>query len=520
MRETAFWSTLGRGSILAAAAIATAGVAGCSNSSRFDSPAYSLSSNGGSGYDETTTASLGPVPPESVYGGSGGSYGGGGSNQYASATPPRTTPGFDSRGRYTSGTGYASNNSGGSSYSGSNSYSGGGNSYSSNSYSGGNSYTGGNSYKPTPVSYRPNDDTTSSYSGSTNKYPVQQAVYTPPAPKQPAMPPQRVASADRAALTGPGSKTITVQNGDSLYLYSLRYGVSVEAIQKANGLSGIALTAGQKIVIPAKGATVEDDSYIIQAGDSLSSIARKHGVTEQALASANNISNARSLQIGQELKIPSGGSTPQPTVQARSQQPQTAPAAPQPPAQQAESDSNVRVVRTQKVESPDFAKQSQPEPQQEASTAPASGSQVASTKSLPSPDPMSGQRFRWPVNGRVISKFGSRADGGHNDGIDISVPQGTSVKAAENGVVAYAGNELKGYGNLVLIRHSNNWVSAYAHNENVTVKRGDKVTRGQTIAQAGATGSVSQPQLHFELRKGSRPVDPLKYMSTATAGAN
>jgi len=508
MRETAFWSTLGRGAILAAAAMATAGLAGCSSSSRFDNTAYSFS---GGGADQTTTASLGPVPPEGVYNGAGGT------NTYASATPPRTTPGFDSRGRYTSGNSYASNTSSGGAYSGGNSYSS-GNTYSSNSYSSGASY-GGGSYKPTPVAYRPNDN--AGYSASSNQYPVQQAVYTPPAPKPasvPSMPPQRVASADRAALTGPGSKTITVQNGDSLYLYSLRYGVSVEAIQKANDLNGIGLTAGQKIVIPAKGATVEDDSYIIQAGDSLNSIAKKHGVSEQALASANNITNARSLQIGQELKIPSGGSAPQPTVQA-----QSTPPASQPEPAQAKSDDNVRVVRTQKIESPDFGNQNaaqQEEAKQETAPSSASSSQVASTKTLPSPDPMSGQRFRWPVNGRVISKFGSRADGGHNDGIDISVPQGTSVKAAENGVVAYAGNELKGYGNLVLIRHSNNWVSAYAHNENVTVKRGDKVTRGQTIAQAGATGSVSQPQVHFELRKGSRPVDPLKYLSTATAGAN
>jgi murein DD-endopeptidase MepM/ murein hydrolase activator NlpD len=100
------------------------------------------------------------------------------------------------------------------------------------------------------------------------------------------------------------------------------------------------------------------------------------------------------------------------------------------------------------------------------------------------------------------------------------VPQGTAVKAAENGVVAYAGNELKGYGNLVLIRHANNWVSAYANNEALLVKRGDKVRRGEIIAKAGTTGSVSQPQVHFELRKGSRPVDPTKYMSSMAAQAD
>ena len=116
---------------------------------------------------------------------------------------------------------------------------------------------------------------------------------------------------------------------------------------------------------------------------------------------------------------------------------------------------------------------------------------------------MSGNSFRWPVQGRIISEFGTKPDGGHNDGINVAVPAGTSVKAAENGVVAYAGDELKGYGNLVLVRHSNNWVSAYAHNEEILVKRGDQVRRGQVIAKAGRTGQVNQPQLHFELRKGS-----------------
>ncbi len=133
---------------------------------------------------------------------------------------------------------------------------------------------------------------------------------------------------------------------------------------------------------------------------------------------------------------------------------------------------------------------------------------------------MSGNSFRWPVQGRIISPFGTRPDGGHNDGINFSVPQGTSVKAAENGVVAYAGSELKAYGNLVLVRHANNWVSAYAHNGAILVKRGDKVRRGQIIAKAGMTGSVSKPQVHFELRKGSRPVDPAQYTGHDSASAN
>jgi murein DD-endopeptidase MepM/ murein hydrolase activator NlpD len=112
----------------------------------------------------------------------------------------------------------------------------------------------------------------------------------------------------------------------------------------------------------------------------------------------------------------------------------------------------------------------------------------------------------------VIANFGPRPDKSHNDGINIAVPQGAEVLASEGGTVAYAGNELKGYGNLVLIRHENNWVSAYAHNDQLLVKRGDTVRRGQTIAKAGNTGSVDQPQVHFELRRDSKPVDPLPHM--------
>ena len=117
--------------------------------------------------------------------------------------------------------------------------------------------------------------------------------------------------------------------------------------------------------------------------------------------------------------------------------------------------------------------------------------------------------FRWPARGRIIQGFRS----GANEGINIALPEGTSVKAAESGVVAYAGSELKGYGNLVLIRHPNGYVSAYAHNGEVAVKRGETVKRGQTIAKSGQSGNVASPQLHFELRKGSTPVDPTGYLA-------
>ena len=121
--------------------------------------------------------------------------------------------------------------------------------------------------------------------------------------------------------------------------------------------------------------------------------------------------------------------------------------------------------------------------------------------------------FRWPVRGRVIAAYGAKTSGKQNDGINVAVPEGTPVKAAEDGVVTYSGNELKGYGNLVLVRHSNGYVTAYAHASELMVKRGETIKRGQIIAKAGQTGEVSSPQLHFEIRQGSTPVDPSKFLN-------
>jgi murein DD-endopeptidase MepM/ murein hydrolase activator NlpD len=121
-------------------------------------------------------------------------------------------------------------------------------------------------------------------------------------------------------------------------------------------------------------------------------------------------------------------------------------------------------------------------------------------------------KLRWPVAGKVIAGFGPRPDGTHNDGVNLAAPMGTDVHAAESGVVAYSGDELKGYGKLVLIRHDNGWVTAYAHADELLVKRGDQIRRGQVIAKAGRTGQVDQPQVHFELRQGQKPVDPTPFM--------
>ncbi len=113
------------------------------------------------------------------------------------------------------------------------------------------------------------------------------------------------------------------------------------------------------------------------------------------------------------------------------------------------------------------------------------------------------------MRGRVVTRYGPASDGRYNDGINILAPRGTPVRAADNGVVAYVGNELRGFGNLILVKHSGGWVTAYAHNQTLMVRRGDRVARGQTIAQVGSTGNVGKPQLHFEIRRGTQAVDPI-----------
>jgi len=126
-----------------------------------------------------------------------------------------------------------------------------------------------------------------------------------------------------------------------------------------------------------------------------------------------------------------------------------------------------------------------------------------------------GGHFPWPVKGRVLAGYGVAASGSHNDGINIAAPRGAPVAAVDGGVVAYAGNELRGYGNLVLIKHPSGWITAYAHCDELLVKRGDKVSRGQVIGKVGATGGVSEPQLHFELRRGKQAVDPKGFLTPA-----
>jgi murein DD-endopeptidase MepM/ murein hydrolase activator NlpD len=125
--------------------------------------------------------------------------------------------------------------------------------------------------------------------------------------------------------------------------------------------------------------------------------------------------------------------------------------------------------------------------------------------------PRAGSKFIIPVQGQIISSYGPKAGGLHNDGVNIKAPKGAPVRAAENGVVVYA-DDMKGYGKMVLIRHADRWMTAYAHLDNIQTPRGTTVRRGQTIGVVGSTGSVSEPQLHFEIRRGTDALNPEKYM--------
>lgn len=390
------------GMCVAVAALSALG--GCSSSaSRFDFPSFGLAKSGQA--DPMATASVGPVPSETVYGGNGGQGG---------SIASRPLP---------------------------------------------------------PIGSQPEPNPYASYRNDSPAPQIQQAAYTP-------------AISPRKAYVGD---------------------------EKAS-------RAGRNF----------SATHRVESGDTLYGIARRHKISPRELASHNDLSADSSLRMGQVLKVPdgSGKSAPARVERAVARNDAGSPA--------------VRVVKTVAIEPPaNNAKQVKlaagpipaPAPNPDRghkgnvvlANADASESVSGADKerpvqrnaSLPEPEPMTGNSFRWPVKGKIISEFGTKPNGSHNDGINVAVPQGTSVKAAENGVVAYAGSELKGYGKLILIRHANNWVSAYAHNDDIMVKRGDKVRRGQIISKAGSSGSVSQPQVHFELRKGSRPVDPTKYMKDA-----
>lgn len=283
-------------------------------------------------------------------------------------------------------------------------------------------------------------------------YPPASVAAAAPAPRPVTRPAPRPAPVARSG----GYTKIRVHKGDTVYAIARRHGTSPKAVITANSLRRpYGLKVGQRLRVPAA------RSHVVARGDTGYSVSRRYGVDLTAMMRMNRIGRPYRLRVGQVLKLPRQTRTP--IVMARN-------------------------------------------------TSKPSARANSSRKPTPPLPPRSGAGFAWPAHGKVISAYGSKAGGLHNDGINIRLESGAPVRASDAGTVVYTGNELKGFGNLVLIRHTGGWVSAYGHNQTVLVDRGDQVRRGQTISRAGATGNVGEPQLHFELRKGSRAVDPQSYL--------
>ena len=349
------------------------------------------------------------------------------------------------------------------------------------------------------------------------------ASVAPPRPAPP--PPPEVTGSVNAPPKPSGSNwswdggtAIVVAPGETIETIARRHGVPASAIMQANNISSPAtIHPGQHLVIPryrhalAPGAAPATKTaaaapvkkplaatpvgnsgvHVVAAGETLSKISHLYGKTVGDICKANNIQATARLNVGDRLIIPGvkvSMAKPNATPIVAQAKPGPALAAAPKEAEPVQSASMVAPVAE-----PPVAKDSV--------------KAAESTGALP--------KFRWPANGRVIAAYGPTPNGQQNDGINIALPENTPIKSAEDGVVAYAGNELKGYGNLVLVRHPNGYVTAYAHAKELLVKRGDQVKRGQVIARSGQTGNVNAPQLHFEIRKGASPLDPTKFLNGA-----
>ncbi len=275
-------------------------------------------------------------------------------------------------------------------------------------------------------------------------------------------------------------------------------------------------------------APLEPERVKVRPGQTLSGIAHDYHVPMRIIAEANHLFPPYRIEVGSTLTIPRTG---QPAAA-----PPSVSLAALPPPPPAAAAASARVEATA-LDRPPPASPEKPPVAAEAPAASAAAPQPvrpevktpaappAPSGTLPEPAAItpapvhSGGTFQWPVRGHVLAGYGSGDDGTHNDGINIAAPRGAAIEAADAGVVAYTGNELRGYGNLILVKHPNGWISAYAHCDLILVKRGDKVARGQVIARVGSTGNVREPQLHFELRRGNRAVDPGEFLAPLPAAA-
>lgn len=273
-----------------------------------------------------------------------------------------------------------------------------------------------------------------------------------------------------APATSPSGEGIVVGEGDGLYSLSARHMTSLRALIELNALEPpFRLEVGQRLSLPAP------NTHVVEPGETFYGVARRYRVQLRSLAYLNDIEPPYAISPGQALILPALARDWEAVAEPLVVLPASAPArVPNPPARLTEPPLRA--------------------PTTDAARRPAAG-------------PAS--RFLWPLEGQVVEGFGPQERGRRHDGVNIAARAGQDVRAAADGTVVYAGDELAGYGRLVLIQHADGWVSAYAHNQTLRVSEGAAVRQGAVIAQAGATGAVDTPQLHFELRHNGRPVDPV-----------
>jgi murein DD-endopeptidase MepM/ murein hydrolase activator NlpD len=321
--------------------------------------------------------------------------------------------------------------------------------------------------------------------------PLAQSAPTSAATRTASLSSPQAVGGSAAGWTAAGGSPIVVANGETLDTISGRYGVPASALLAANGLSSASeVKGGTRLVVPVYHA----DGRAV-AGAEKEKAAKKR---EADVADAEPAKSAKGKAKDKEKE----------KDKATAKADKAAKEAEKSASKDTKESKNAKVAEVEPTKLSEAKKQAidktptgNLESGASQSKAPLTGAQADAAGTEP--------EFRWPARGRIIQGFKA----GGNDGINISVPAGTSVRAAESGTVVYSGDGLKGYGNLVLIKHPNGFVTAYGNNGELDVKRGDKVARGQVIAKSGDTGNVNSPQLHFELRKGSTPVDPTSYLA-------
>ncbi len=287
---------------------------------------------------------------------------------------------------------------------------------------------------------------------------------------------------------------VIIQKGDTIYSIAKKNNVPLKDIIIRNNLTPpYTLSIGQKIYIP------NTAFHIVQKEDTVYSISRKYNVNLNSLVKLNNLKEPYTIVPGQKITLPASNINIELTKEEK---------------EKTEENKQQNIKKLEKTTSKTPTKQTTPQKPKEEEIKKTSPMTQKETKEkvdkiIIKPAPLTSKKFMWPTNGKVISKFGIKNNGKRNDGINISAPLGTSVKAVENGIIAYAGNELKGLGNLIIIKHDKDYMTIYAHNKDLKVKKGDIVKRGDIIATVGKTGRVTSSQLHFEVRKKTQSIDPL-----------